>query len=79
MCRSVAAPTSGNRQKYFRHLLDKYGLLFWSEQQIAVAMLRRSQCRKNVPAHAKVWIPHVRTLFRTGHAQRDPPKVCNLH
>ena len=68
-----------NREKNLRHLLDKRRLLLQRELKISIALLSRSQRSKNMPAHAKVRIPHMRTLLSSFKAECNPAKIIDCH
>src|SRR5215469_5326045 len=73
------SPTARDRQEDFRQVLHKLLLLLEGELDVAVALLRGCQGGKNVSAHAKISRTHVRRLLRPWKAQRNPPKVLNVH
>ena len=66
-------------KEHFGQFLDERRLLLRRQHQIPVALLYRSQRRKNPPVHAEVHRPHMRALFRALQTQRNPPKVLCIH
>jgi hypothetical protein len=79
MRRARAAPSSRYRQKQFRLLLDKRGLLLRSEHQVAVTLLLRGERRENPAANTKIGRAHVRALFRAFETQRDAAEISGGH
>jgi len=74
-----SSESARNRQKDFGRILDKRGLLFRSEHQIAVALLLRGERREYSATDPEIGRAHVRAFLGAFQAQGNPSKVCDFH
>lgn len=79
MSGAVPAPTAVYGKKNLRHLLDKRGLLFGSDHQVAVALLGRRQSGENPATDAEVRCAHMGAFFCTFKAESYATEVFYGH
>ncbi len=73
------SPATGNRQEDLGQFLNEGGLLFDRKHQVSVALALRGEGSEDSAVDTEIWCAHVRTLFRSGEAQGQPPKVFRIH
>src|SRR6185503_11955284 len=60
-------------------LLNKCCLLIRCQHEISIAFFGCGQSGEDSSTNAKVWLPHMRTLFDTIEAQSDTSKILYRH
>ena len=79
MGRAISAPSASDGDENFRKFLHKRGLLFRRQHEISVALRGSGKRGENSSTHAKVRLPHMRTLFGSLEAESNPAEIVNSH
>jgi hypothetical protein len=74
-----SSPSARDGNENLGQFVDERRLLLRREHQVAVALLLRSERRKNSAAHPEVRVTHVGTFFGTFKAKGDPSEIVCLH
>src|SRR5579872_1401439 len=75
MRRSRSAPAAGDWQEYLRQLPDEVSLQFWSEHQVAVALLDCGKRGEDAASYAEVDRADMRSFFGSFEAQSDAAEI----
>jgi len=74
-----ASPTTGNREKHFRKIVDEELLLLGIEHEVAIALLHVSEGGEDAATDAEVCGAEMGTLFGVGKAEGDAGEVFGSH